>query len=258
MSNKKIEIDKIIEKGLKTEADKITVPPKEEVWVQISKQLERQKSVERRKSRNFKLMVASIAVVLSIGAMIFPGEDAKAVGQRLVKIFQSVLGGQTKVETISRENTPPPLDQPPPHEEQAPVETVELPKPSVFTSVEEARKKVPFNFRVPKYIPEGYAMEDISYSDFAKESGEVVLRYKSGNSEFKIFERKISGDFAMSSTVRSEETTIRKVDINEVSGTLTSFKNGINQLNYYYFGISIRIIGQIDVQEIIKVGKSME
>ncbi|MDT3700163.1 MAG: DUF4367 domain-containing protein [Thermincola sp.] len=259
MSNKKIGIDEVIEQGLKIEADKVTIPPKEEVWIQISKHLDRQKTVDFRKGRKIKLMVVSVAFILYIVATpwIFPGQDAKAVGQRLVEIFHSVFGGETKVETISRENNPPPSHQPPPPEGKVPVETVEPAKPLVFIDVEEARKKVPFIFRVPSYIPEGYQLAEITYSGSEKEPGEVILRYKSANSEFKIIERKMPGDFAMSSIVRSEEATNRKVSINDVKGTLTFFNNGANELDFYYLGISIRIYGQIGEQEIVQIGKSM-
>jgi len=254
-----LDLDDIIEKSLKSEADKLTIPPKEEVWAQITGQLEKQRVNTQKKRRAFKLAVASIVLILSFGTVLltFPERDATAVGQRLVQIMQSIFGGETRIETISRE-TLPPANEPAPPGDEAPVETIQVPEPMVFNSVDEARKVVPFDFRVPKYVPEGYQLEEITYMNFEKKTGEVVLRYESENSELKIIERILPGDFAMSSIVRTQEVTVHEVNVNGNKGTMMSFKNGQNELEYYSSGISIRIFGKVDTKEILKIAESLQ
>lgn len=260
MGRRMLNLDDLIEKSIKSQTDKIIVPPKEEVWVQITHQLERQRAADKRKRRAVKFIAASIALILYLGTipMIFPDPEAKAVGRRLVEIFQSVFRGETRVETISREKAPPLSKEAPPPGDQVPVDTIGNLKPKIFVNLEEARKIIPFAFRIPKYIPEGYHLENIAFSSFGKESGEVVLHYKSGESEIKIFEVNLPDDFATSSTVRTEEATIQKVDINGVKGTLTLFTNGFSELEYYASGISIRIGAKVDTKEIMEIGKSMQ
>ncbi|MDA8212826.1 MAG: hypothetical protein M0021_13265 [Clostridia bacterium] len=84
MGRRMLNLDDLIEKSIKSQADKIIVPPKEEVWVQITHQLAKQRAADKRKRRAFKFIVTSIAFILYLGTIpvIFPDPDAKAVGLR--------------------------------------------------------------------------------------------------------------------------------------------------------------------------------
>jgi len=252
-------LDNIIKKSIQAKADEIKVPPKEEVWSQILVQLAGEKEKTRKKKLLHKIAVASMVFILSMGMLpwLFPNHDAAAVGKRLIQIFQSVFGEETRVEHVSREVHPPSNETPPP-EGEVTIETVQSPQPVVFESIAKAREEVPFVFKVPGYMPEGYELERVIYSGFKKETGEVTLHYKVSNSEIVIIEKKLPGDFAMSENIKTGDAAIHELDINGQKGSLTSFTNGHKELEYYLSGFSIRISGQIDEWEIVKIAKSMQ
>ena len=259
MKKGNIDLDNIIKKSIQAKADEIKVPPKEEVWSEIMIKLASEKEKTRKRKLRYKIAIASIAFILSMGMTpwLFPNHDAAAVGKRLVRIFQSVFGGETNVEHISREVSPPSNEQAPP-EGEVTIETVQSPQPAVFESIAKAREEVPFVFKVPGYMPEGYKLERVIYSGFKEETGEVTLHYKLSNSEILIIEKKLPGDFAISENIKTGDAEVHELDINGQTGTLTSFTNGHKELEYYLSGFSLRISGQIDEWEIVKIAKSMQ
>jgi len=255
-----MDLDRLIASSLKKEADEIATPSKDEVWSLIAGQMEKDRLSSRRNRWLRKLAVASAVLAVSLSAVsaMLPGE-VSAVGQRLVQIYLGVFEGNIRVDTISRENLPPPLppDAPSaPPEDQPPVKVFKSPPPKVFKTVEEARKVVPYAFRVPKYIPEGYELMDVTYSTFENESGEVALRYKSARGEYAVRELEMAGQFA-SGSLFAKDATVKIVEVNGAKGTLLITENGFAELEYYANGIVFRVHGIMDVEEIMKIGKSL-
>lgn len=259
MNKRLLNLEHVIEKALKSEAEKIELPPKENIWTNIEKEISYNKSGARKKYLALKIVVVSIVFAASLGALagVFPGTHASAVGKRIVKVVQTVFGEDTRIERISREISPP-SDEPAIPKDNDSVEVIQAPGPQIFHDVEEARGVIPFTFRIPGYVPQGYKLESITYSGDSQETGEVVVRYKSDEGEFMITENRLLGEFATSSYFKSEEATVKEIDINGEEGTLISFKNGYNEVEYYSLGFNTRIIGKLDSQEIIKIAESLQ
>lgn len=253
MKNQMLDLEELIRDSLHSEAEKIEVPPKAEMWEQIVNELNRQKTLRRNK-RIQLAAVATLALFCSFLA-ISPGNEATAFGKRVILIVKSVFGGVENTEMVSRADSNLRANDSP--TEQGPVKIYQAPETKVFHNVEEARKAASFAFKVPKYIPEGCSLSKVTIMGSEKESGEVALYYRFKNEEIIIYQIYTPEDFAQSESVKTEDVITEQVSLNGSDGTLRRFADGNNQLTFLSSGILIRIRGIIQAEELLKIGKSM-
>lgn len=212
------DLDAIIESSLKSEAEKIDLPPKEQIWEKIVQ------------SKNL--------VVVN-----YPRRKWLVLGISTFTVVIIVL-----VVQLWNVDFHPKIQRP---------SQVQASNYKVFNNVEEARKEIPFDFQLLG-SETNYKLNQILYQKLEKGYSEVKLTYLSGNVKLEILENNLPRDSVAFSTVQLPNSTIREVDLTRDKGALISTENGYKALAFYNKGLSITIQGVLSDEEIILLANSME
>ena len=227
MKRQDFQIDKLIKNTLMEEAKRIHVPSEKVVWKQILlKQNKKTFNIN-----NLRLIAYAFSTVIVSLLLIFAYSSINDLHMNFFK--QSFIQVQPE-EQIAADNQ----------------------KQKIFTNIEEARKEVPFNFRIPSFIPDGYILHNLTLKNFGNNYGELVISYKSKNKEFMLIENNLTGDMVNFSSVRVPDSIEEAININGQKGKIISFNDGSNQFEYGMNDLNFTIHGYFSREEIIKIVQS--
>jgi len=133
-----------------------------QVWKKISKELKRRK--KRRVA--VKCLACTAVAVLCFGALSLNLEPVKALNKKLWYSFSMIFRENTA--TVLMGNADGSHSEPP--------DTKDKP---VEENLLEVAKKYPFSLKLPQYLPPGYQLDKIYYTELGKRGAQVTLRYKS-------------------------------------------------------------------------------
>lgn len=246
-------VDQLIDEVIQENFDKAPEPPvsKEEALEKIQKQM-RYKKKQNPFKRNLKKVIVAAILIVVVSTSFFQPQNASAFNW-ITKLFIKAQGTITQLmgtigePSTSDENKPTP--QVIRHQGEVKLVTMRL---------SEAQTVASFSIVLPKKVPEGFSLRDVTVELVDDEkSDQVVVHYKRGEETLTIREINIKKQVGYSIGVDHEDTNIMEVDINGAMGTLLIFKDGSKKLIWMHQDIQYMIDSQLSEQDINQIAESM-
>lgn len=248
-------LDKLIEEVLKNNKEDIPSPPlsKAETWKIIDQRLKKEEQKKRFFSKRAKVYVAVLVLMLVLVPLLHP-QNVTAFSW-FTKYFSVIQGKITHLMGSSGQSESS-GDQPP---LQNQFSVVQDNMHNEQMSLEEAQKHAKFEIKIPKYIPDGYELKDVTIlvTDHQK-SNAIELNYIKGSEVLSIKEMFVESQMGYGTTFDNEDVKIKEVNIKNRKGTLLTFKNESNQLIWDAPRYHFELRGKITEDEIIKIAESID
>lgn len=256
-----IELDKLIDDAVKEMVESATPPPLEESWARFEKKLkERQQlsnghTAERKNPFPLRMAITAGFIILLIGTLSisFPVK-ARAIGEKIVKTVETLLGGtQMNIGTGYTRDEP---GAPP----SPPEELRELPASLERNiSLEEARTISPFSLSIPQYIPAGYNLDRVNFQELVKPAAKVTLKYKGPDSNnFTITEMNVPDAFGRGYGYDIEDAVVEDLKIEDNTVKVIKFKDETFRISWMKQSIVYGLEGKIPREEALKIVESMQ
>lgn len=246
--------------------DSIPIPDHDRAWEQMRGKIK----ADARRSRVSRWMKIGAAVVcLSFVVSIMTGTIQRTSAYTnlysLVKkvhngLVTMIFSDTDEIET-SDALTPPPPDRNSPQASPSPHEMTVGNGTFETVSLEEARRKVAFNFRIPDYAVEGCRLQEVGIIEVGEGVYPVIrLSYSAdGQPPYNITQRLVAPEELLSGTIIEEtDGTIRDVAVDGMRGILIEDTNGGTKLEWLDDQVVTVISGGLSEDELLKVAQSMK
>lgn len=246
------ELDMYIKQRITHELQQIPVPEVDEEWLKFKSLVINEKKSQSQSHRiTPKLLVAAVAVIIFISSSItiFRPVKANAFGERLIQMFNHIVGKttQNKTQTIinngSGTNTPMVKDLGNNIDKEI--------------SLEEAQKSVYFKIAEPKYLPPSTTIKKVTVTHLGTDINKITIEYVLQGELIILTQQNTSGTLSQGLLYDTDDTVAKDVMINGAPATFMKVKNGMNVLTWHHRGLSLQLMGQLLEEEFLKIAQSI-
>ncbi len=241
-----------------------------EAWKKIDGQLnqtKREKDYDHKPFYQRKIVYAASIAVLLFAFLAIPPSGGSAFS-RLSEIFYVIEDSAVRIFVGSRENVDLPHGTPPPPPTDG---TSFIPAGELadgYSIVEgsetkelrltlaKAQEVTDFPIIIPKAIPEGYSLKDVSvFKNDINKSRDINLNYTNRDKELRIEENLVAEEFGSGAVYHDAKA--EEIKINGNKGTLIIYDRGYIDLEWMNQSFYFKIAGQLTKEETIKLAESM-
>lgn len=219
----------------------------DETWRMIQKKMRKGSFKERTRLSKLSLIVASIIFVFSFVQV----QSGNAFGWLTKYVFKT-QGTITSIESsnnISTEKGIPSPDE---------AKNLSIVKRTEHMNIAEAQKVSSFKIVTPKYIPEGFTLNDVLVViEGENKSNEVTLLYKKGEELLSIKQLYVDNQYGNTFGVDNEDTIVKEVEIFNQKATFINFKDNTKTLFWDNTQLHFRIDSSLSENENLKIAQSM-
>lgn len=249
------EFDRLFEEAVSRSEDNIPVPDPDPSWQRIRSKLRR----ERRRAQWLRAAKWSglAAASLGLGTFLFQSLQPTEAFRPMFEMVYKVKGGSVSmnVGSTDRGSTEGAKTAPPPPDDDLETQPLkdnrDLPEESAFrrekVPLEEASAKTQFALPIPRYIPDGYAIQ------------EVTIHYSIGESKASaaklIYSHEM--DSAILSVLVRKRTFSKNADLPDGKREWTAAPSGINELEMNAGDVNIIVKGSQEESIMNKIVESM-
>lgn len=242
------ELDMYIKERITHELQQIPVPSVDEEWLKFKSRVSNEKKSHRITP---KLLVAAVAVIIFISGSftLFRPVNANAFGERILQMFNHIVGKttQNKTQTISNNgsgtNTPMVKDLGNNVDKEI--------------SLEEAQKSVYFKIAEPKYLSPGTTIKKVTVTNLSANINKITIEYVLQGQLIILTQQNTSGTLSQGLLYDTDDTVAKDVMINGAPANLMKVKNGMNVLTWHQRGLSLQLTGQLPTEEFLKIAQSI-
>ncbi|MBO8129823.1 MAG: DUF4367 domain-containing protein [Peptococcaceae bacterium] len=238
--------DKILSDMVKKRAEYGPEPDLERIWEGLNKKLQKEE-----KGSQWTKVAAAAAVLLIIGSLSWGIPEVRAVGKSIWHSFKVTFIGDTsgliQTEYSQPTNT---TNQLPLYKE-------------IYADVSEVQKGLPFQIKVPTYLPDGYVFDKIKVVDLGDGLYKIRQYYTFHDQQKKGFlcitqENNYSGT-AKSIGYDTDDTTVRTISLNGNTAILmVREKDNWASLDWNEGSISYSMVGITSPEKLIEIAKSLK
>lgn len=250
-----LNLDQLIENALKNNKDTIPSPPisKVDTWKIIEHRLMAEQKRNKKLSKGPGIWVASVLLLILVVTFLHP-QNASAFSW-FTKYFTIIQGKVTHL-MGSNGQSPASGELPPPKQGFSVVNHHEHYE---RMSLEDAKKQTNFQILIPKYIPKGFTLKDVTVIVYAdKKSNDIELNFQNGDDTISLKELFVEHQLGFGMSIDNDDTKIKEVEINNTKGKLLIFKNNLVQLIWDAPRYHFEAKGKITEEEIIKIAQSID
>lgn len=255
MTKNNNEIDLLIKEVIQSEIENIPPPmPVNKAWEQLETKLNAQQSYSKRLPFYKYKMFYAVAIIL-ISLIIFISPQTSGAYSKLVEVFQNVQENVTQL-FIKVSDKAPSGEELSLSDDIYMIEEPEM--VSYEMSIEDAQQETSFIIKQPKFVPEGYILENVTvFKSQIELSNEIFLNYSGKKGNFDINQKLLEESFSGGVTINNDDAQIDSVDIQGLSASLLQYHSGFLELIWvtesHYYSIS----GTLSRDEIIEIAESM-
>jgi hypothetical protein len=256
MKKKDLDLENLIREIVKEDYGNVPESPlsKQETWGRIQQSIDKKQKKTHGSiiHKQIKKVSIACAIVLILYGSLFQSQSASAFNW-VTDLFLNARGTITQLFGSAGESGPIEGDKPEPQikvvGEDVKLETM---------SFENAQKVTRFPIVIPKKIPEGFFLRDVTVElKNDKKSDQIILNYTNGEESITIREIHIEKKLGYSMSIDNEDTKIQEIDINGKQGTLFIFKDGSKKMVWVREDIQIIINSLLTEEELIQIARSM-
>ncbi|MFZ3102924.1 MAG: DUF4367 domain-containing protein [Desulfitobacteriaceae bacterium] len=242
------ELDMYIKERIARELEQIPVPAVDEEWLKFKSRVINEK-ISYHIIPNILVAVVAVIIIISGSLTLFRPAAANAFGERLIQMFNHIVGKttQNKTQTISNNssgtNTPMVKDLGNNVDKEI--------------SLEEAQKSAYFKIAEPKYLPSGTTTQKVSVINLSADIKKITIEYTFQGKLFILTQQNTSGTLSQGLLYDTDDTVAKDIMINGVPATLMTEKNGMNVLTWHQRGLSLQLTGQLTAEEFLKIAQSI-
>lgn len=240
------ELDRAIRRLVQAEIDGLEVPQEARERVRKALGLEKEQKAPWFYRKVAVALTCALAALVLSAYLVFPSQ-AKAIGQVVLsRIGYIVKDALRNISQGYGRNGDQALSSPQDPENSR----------TVFSTLEEARNRLPFTLLVPKYLPKDANLTQILLSG-QEPLMTVRLIYSGEKGRLVLTESGPTDNAGSGIAYDADDTGVKTVDINGVNGTLLANKNGQVLLSWYKNSVAYQIAGTYPEEEILRVARSL-
>lgn len=250
-------IDEFIQEALHHEIENIPSPPisADDAWMKLRSKLNEQRPTPNH-SIFRKKIIYSVAILFIVSLIVFSPQGSEAYS-KVIEIFQKVQGNVIQLFGKVGDNDPTNGDAPSSESDdimiinESEILTIQL-------DLEGARQATDFMINIPKVVPEGFFLKDVTVFKRADEqSKDIILNYEGKGRSFNVIQKPVEDSLSFGVTANNDEVQVESIEINGNPANLLQHDNGFLELIWvtgsHYYSIS----GVISQDEIIEIAKSI-
>ncbi len=242
------QLDMHIKECITSELQQITVPSVDKEWNRFRNLVIKEKN--NRRIRPGSLIVAAVIVLIMFSSIaLFSPVKANAFGERIIQIFNHLIGKTTQNKTVTINNddsmSKPPL-----------VQNLES-NIEKETSLQEAQKSVYFKIAEPKYLPSETETQKVLITNLSPKVYKITIEYISLGRMIILTQQNITGTVSQGNLYDTDDTISRDITINGAQATLLTKKDGMNVLIWHQRGLLLQLTGKLPVEEFLKIAQSI-
>ncbi|MEQ6376922.1 DUF4367 domain-containing protein [Bacillaceae bacterium S4-13-56] len=253
MKNKKEDqLEKLIKETIHSDLENSPDPPLsvEEAWEKLNSKRDR----SPKKTFTVPKIVVAAILFLLLGSSLFMIPNSGNAFKPLTEMYHTASDSVTRIFIKSETDSAPKesnLPSPDNFEVGEPFTTEKMP-------LEDAQKVTAFPIRVPKYIPEGFTLQDVTVlSNHVEKSQDIYLNYFNNEKRFAI-NQILMGEMYGSGRVNGvDESSIEEISINGEQATLIQYKEDLFEIIWTNQSYEISISGTLSRDEIIAIAESL-
>lgn len=239
MQNK---FDSLLKELFEEKVNTVAVPSKDEVWGNISRELEGRARRERLK-RLKPLIAAGFILVLSTTLITFV-TPTRAIADRFLRVVTSFAGDVFQINRSSGSTT----DSPWPGDPR----------------IDECQKQVEFRILVPTYIPEGYNFESIKSSGHDMINQSVLMQFTrltdDQSSDFILIKQVLvsEGTDISFNYKMDKRATVSEKNIDGFEYVIASYNNSYRMVAWESGSVGLEVKGELPEEELVKILQEMK
>ncbi len=242
------DFDRELSQGLKETANSIIPPDKDQVWSDISREIE---SINNKTNISiFKKLAAAAAILMVLLTGLLAVGDNALADFRFFRAIKSVINNVVSISGVTQTNNSIPVIDNTNIEQNG--------NNKDLYSLEEARHLLDYEIVLPGYIPATYTLYGIYIRGLDSLSPAELHYVDSIGNELIIDENLIDQPTSFSYNFRSNEAESSTVKINEYEATLIYFeKTGLRKLLWQTPDRYYIISASLSEEDILKLAKSL-
>ncbi len=244
------ELDMLIKKQVQSEMEQIPLPAIDQEWRALKAKLEGNRSDAW--GWRPKLAVAVAAVLIFAALSLSSPHHVQALGDRIVEIYNFVVGKTTMNKTMSssRQTSPNPPGAPVVKDLGTGVERE--------VTLEEAQKACDFQLALPQYLPTGTTLQKVMLMEFGANPKQVTILYDLQGKVLRFTQMRLLGDFSSGHLYDTDDTVTQDVWVNGNPAVLFVNKNRLSSLSWVQRGLNLELSGPLSADEIQKIAASIK
>lgn len=208
--------DKLIKESIEEFAEDIPCPPGDEMFERIMKEVNKEQLPEKvvsTKGFKYKKHIAAAIVIFIFGSsLMLTTNQASAVKERFISLVtnDSEMNNKLTYKQRGEANTPPPPN----------INNTIVFHPDTF---EQAQQLTEYNLVEPNYIPKGYDLTKLELIGDKEIYFTFIMFYRNEDKIIKFTQQYRETESAKKIHFSEDDTTIKKVNINDKKGNLIIF-----------------------------------
>lgn len=251
-SKKEDQLEKLIKEAIHTELENSPEPPLSvaEAWKKLNVDRER----PSKKVFTVPKIVVAASLFLLLGTLLFMIPNSGNAFQPITEMYHSTSDTVQRIFIKSETDSPP--------------TKTSLPSPDNFKvgepfttekmSLEEAQKVTAFPIRIPRYLPEGYTLQDVTVlNNHVEKSHDIYLNYMNDEKRFSINQVWMGEMYGSGRVNGVDDSSIEEVSINGEQATLIQYREDIFEIIWTNQSYEISISGTLSRDEIMAIAESL-
>lgn len=242
-------MDNNIDKELRNITDdylsNITVPDLDDVWVNINNHISKKPS-KKRVPDKLTAVGAAAAIFICIGLVGY--NEGYANYFKVMRFFTFFSEDITDIQLGN--NLPAIGSGSSASEDDAPLEFV--------MPLERVKEVSSFYIAIPAYVPEGFRLGDAIIKTFNKKTIEATIQYAQGDRLISLVQNPLIGEHSMNIKLNKGEGEVIEEAIKGIKYVVMRFKDGDIKVIWEKNEIKYTLMGDLDLEEMLRIASSIE
>lgn len=247
-SNPDGKLEELIKETLKEHIDGQEIAPEIKDRVRQNLGLKQKRGTPSSRTKFFFGAAAAIVCITLGSVLLFPGQ-VNAFSMALLKRFGYFLNNTVyNISETYRPDSGQKLPPAPPPENGV--------DSSLYKKLESAKKDLPFDLRIPQYLPTGLELTDVRIEG-EKPVMQVTLEYEGEGKNLRIIQRGISTNSSTGMSYDVEDTVVKNITIGDFPATLFLMKNERVMIYWREQGIFYKLSGNVSESDTITIANNL-